>query len=371
MSSIGCDPDALDGVAQLFSDGRSKLASLQDDLEDSIARLDWEGPHSDELRASWRSEVSAQFGSQVRALTRLRTILIENAQDQRKKSNLLHWVDLKEPKQGFLTDDHSSDAKRDSHGKKNFASVPLYSSEDGPSPSDVSQGGLGDCWLAAAMASMASTSGGRARLQRMIKDNQDGTYTVTFADGEQVTVDADLYVDGAQNPAYAGVSSGALWPAILEKAYAMRARDGFGGIEGGHAGDAFRVLGGYEVDTLALNPRLRRDPSNDSIVKLIQGQLSDSKPVTASSSGTDAEGHRFGHAWTVLDANEKYVTVRNPWGTNPYSGNEDLWNSVGISEKELTSWTPKSSSANSLGQGVLRIPVEDFTSGWDDLEYAK
>ena len=79
-----------------------------------------------------------------------------------------------------------------------------------------------------------------------IQNNDNGTYTVTFHDGDEeveVTVTADVPVDSDGEPIfaefpYSGVDQNGsdyeLWPAIIEKAYA-RYRGDYREIEGGRA----------------------------------------------------------------------------------------------------------------------------------------
>lgn len=103
-------------------------------------------------------------------------------------------------------------------------------SPDGISPGDVQQRALGDCYFLAALASVAQQH--PEVIWDAIKDNGDGTYTVTFyQDGKpvQITVDNEFPVREDSNgnptaqPVYAntGSSPQELWPMIMEKAYAQ------------------------------------------------------------------------------------------------------------------------------------------------------
>jgi hypothetical protein len=92
---------------------------------------------------------------------------------------------------------------------------------------DVAQGSkIGDCWCLAASQSMASAPRGSLELQKMFTKNPNGTYTVTFGDGRRVTVTPMLPVNGAL------VADRAGWPAIMEKAMAVRTRGGYDGLTG-------------------------------------------------------------------------------------------------------------------------------------------
>lgn len=91
-------------------------------------------------------------------------------------------------------------------------------------PNDVNQGSHNDCFLVAAMAAIAQQHPEPDRWARdLIKDNGDGTNTVTFyerqADGtykaKPVTVRSELSVGHARPD-----DPGETWPALIEKAYA-------------------------------------------------------------------------------------------------------------------------------------------------------
>jgi hypothetical protein len=88
---------------------------------------------------------------------------------------------------------------------------------DGIKPVDVRQGALGSCYFHAVIAALAQS---RAQLLRqMIRTNDDGTYTVQFADGkkeivypEDLRYTRDTHFDRSEG----------LWVAVLFRAYAQR-----------------------------------------------------------------------------------------------------------------------------------------------------
>jgi hypothetical protein len=96
--------------------------------------------------------------------------------------------------------------------------LPLWNASAGPSYMDVNQNpNLGDNWLIAAMKEVAYRN--PADIQRMFIDNGDKTYSVGFYHGSTLDyVTVDNYLPGGGG---VGVSSGVLWPALLEKAYAQ------------------------------------------------------------------------------------------------------------------------------------------------------
>ncbi len=178
-----------------------------------------------------------------------------------------------------------------------------------PRPEDVNQGDLGNCWLLAVLAGMAAQN--PDALKQMIRQNADGTYTVTFADGERVTVDAQVRDSGGH----------ALWVSIIEKAYAKR-EGGYAELDGGDPNDAIDdLIGG---GTNSFDPDSTRDlffgdnVSPGDAYDRIDDALDDGRVVTASV--RDSLGIDGGHALTVTDVysagGEEYVVVRNPWGSH-------------------------------------------------------
>lgn len=124
-------------------------------------------------------------------------------------------------------------------------------------PNDVSQGAIGNCYLIAAMMGIARLD--PSALERMFTRNPNGTVTVTFADGTQVTVTPDVaWQPDGDRPEFAGrsilererdtVEGFELWPLLLEKAVAQRV-GGWDEIAGGWAGPTTVDLVGGELTT--------------------------------------------------------------------------------------------------------------------------
>jgi hypothetical protein len=210
-------------------------------------------------------------------------------------------------------------------------SGPLWGS--GPQPSqDVKQSAtLGDCYL---MASLASLSPEAAK--DMVRDNQDGTYTVRlYAPNDQgkleptfVRVTGDL-----PTPPHAGYDDNQKWVAIVEKAAAAQA-------------GSYSALAGDQNTTYFNTPTLVSGrptvayyaPATgaDTVYDRIQAADSQGRPIFV---GTfdPVEGTYANHAYSVLgvrtDENgQRYVELRNPWGYSE-SGNDG--NNDGIFEMKL------------------------------------
>jgi hypothetical protein len=204
---------------------------------------------------------------------------------------------------------------------------------DGFSSSDIKQGGNGDCWWLAAVATIAH----RKDLMKRIcveRDEEVGVYGFVFQrDGEWVSavVDDNLYLREADFDYYGDTydstgrrarehrkryqtGSEALyfakcadknetWLPLLEKAYAKVHGD-YEAISGGWSGEAVEDMTGGVTTTLASNRVLRKDKLWKELVN------SDGDFVFAlSAMGTGWDwqkgGLALGHAYSILRATEE------------------------------------------------------------------
>lgn len=215
----------------------------------------------------------------------------------------------------------------------------LYGNMDNPiesiKPDAIKQGMIGDCYFESAVASLAASD--PESIQKMIKDNGDGTYTVTFpgATDEPITVKAPTEAEmGLYNQ---GGKDGA-WACVLEKAYGAYCQNHFfsrspfnmgGGdtpSEGADGGEFFhgRAMSlltgrGRDNDNLTFS-------SDAEIAKKLDAALNHSpkRPVLAGinnnffSDETD-DGFPDAHVYSVIGFDPSgpdggTVTIRNPWG---------------------------------------------------------
>jgi Calpain family cysteine protease len=132
----------------------------------------------------------------------------------------------------------------------------------GPSVNDVAQGYIGDCYLMAAMGAVVASNPGA--IKKLFNPQKAGlkSYQVTLhvrddlgkLKPKTVSVDTNLPVvkDKKQEFAYANngkdAKTAALWPALLEKAYALVSTEGtYGAIGGGgFSGEAMEAISGVE-----------------------------------------------------------------------------------------------------------------------------
>jgi len=208
---------------------------------------------------------------------------------------------------------------------------------------DVEQGLLGDCYLIAAIAAVAKQN--PELLRHMIRDNGDGTYTVTFhAKNKFLGFETKGYSDkeitiSLDGTEYAHIgdeigNSQEVWVQVLEKAYA-KWQGGYADIERGFPHKALEAITGIDSQDYK--------PSSLTIENLAT-HISDGDAITASSLHDYKIGKTnipdksdtaplyvdntlvTGHAYTVTAVNVENgtVTVRNPWGHNLTSRNPEV-----------------------------------------------
>ncbi|HEY9869186.1 MAG TPA: C2 family cysteine protease [Candidatus Obscuribacterales bacterium] len=214
-------------------------------------------------------------------------------------------------------------------------------------PDAIRQGRIGDCYFLAAAASMASDPIGRQQIYNMIRDNGNGTYTVTFpgAPDEPITVSAPT---DSELALFAQGNKMGTWPAILERAYGrycqlhperrspLNPDGGTAPSEGADGGswthDGIRILTGRGVDI-----DVNQLTTEDQLAANLQAALAEHRPVTCSTGPevgddlgvTDRQGLPGQHEYSVIgfDPGTRLVTVRNPWGyrepQGPYGGPRD------------------------------------------------
>jgi hypothetical protein len=199
-----------------------------------------------------------------------------------------------------------------------------------PSLDDISQGGLNDCYVFAAMAAIVNSN--PQRIKDMIKPS-GGSYTITFAGTGWFTADSQTVSADFVKGKHGNVTARkALWPLLIEKAYAQEK----GGIEkldtGGNAGtvvDDFTDMGASRFDP--------RDKEADWILGKLAKAKADHKPTTILAPKKDdaskekkemsdkIPGLHFWHFYPIIDVDEKARRVKlfNPWGYDHPNG--DGW----------------------------------------------
>ncbi len=213
---------------------------------------------------------------------------------------------------------------------------------NGVSSGDVVQGMIGDCYMMAGFAAVADKH--PEAITNALKDNKDGTYTVRFyetspygaARAVSVTIDGQLPTKGLGLHYGKGKTTGELWPALLEKAYAQW-KGGYQNIgNGGQAGDVMAALTGRNDTFVSLSASTSTTSSSTSssasrAFAAIEAALKAGKSVAAGTHGESSSEMYKGtgvyahHAYSVLGTSvengKQYVTLRNPWGEVEPTGN--------------------------------------------------
>lgn len=227
-----------------------------------------------------------------------------------------------------------------------------------PSPADIDQTVVGDCYLDSVLAAFAQQ--GRTVVQDMITTNKDGTFTLHMYDpvGNALDVTVNNEVpETAQSSVVgdAGPTGSANWATLAEKAYAkyndefhtVSAHSGYDGIAtGGDPGAVFKAFMGVQVD-YAWHNQMTTSNARNAFASTLKQALSSGKPVVAAAehSSTLSTGAQIvgSHAYTLMAVDQDssgpwFVDIRNPWG--------------------FTANVPNSS--HSTDDGVLRITFDDY-----------
>ena len=201
---------------------------------------------------------------------------------------------------------------------------------NGISAKDPEQLYVGDCYLMAAMSSVAHMT--PAAIDKLFKKLPGGKYQVTLFSPrgvpQKIVIDGDLPRNGWYGYYYGRAHDPKeLWPALLEKAFAKRA-GGYPKIDGGLSSEAMTAITGKRsVDTLTRGNRI----TEEQMFAKIDAAVKAKKPITASTYG-EASAHKYegrnifaDHTYAILgsvrEGGKDYVKMRNPWGNTEPVGN--------------------------------------------------
>lgn len=201
------------------------------------------------------------------------------------------------------------------------------------SPGDINQGGVNDCWWLADLAAYANTEAGQKWLREHIRDNGNGTYTVTlYQDGKPVQVTVTDYFPAGTDSNGEDYPYGARddrddheanWVSIFEKARASMPDTGsYDAVNG-----AFSVLNedfgaGGAMATLTGDKASWFSPHTGRVSEYggseLRRDLAEGRPVTLTTAFAGPDGMVPWHVYTVtgVDSEGKFI-LRNPWGPTP------------------------------------------------------
>jgi hypothetical protein len=185
----------------------------------------------------------------------------------------------------------------------------------------VEQGGLGDCYFLAGVASQAAQN--PEAIKRMIRANADGTYTVSFPGRKPVTVTAPTDAELAR---YASTGGKGIWLNVLEKAYAQSRNDSrliargdmYKAIEGGFGKQTIKTMTGHSSN----RDLLWFTSAAELKANVQKGQAEGRLMTIATGPGigrdrTKANNLPTRHEYTMLgyDETSGKFRIRNPWGS--------------------------------------------------------
>lgn len=121
---------------------------------------------------------------------------------------------------------------------------PLF--EGPPSPSDVRQGALGDCFLIAPIYDLVRRD--PQSIQDMMKDNGDGTVTVRLFKQNANRLEPDYITVEKSVPDNDAHAEDTLWVQMIEKAYAVQQGSYESITYGGQSAEVYKALLGVETE---------------------------------------------------------------------------------------------------------------------------
>jgi hypothetical protein len=217
-------------------------------------------------------------------------------------------------------------------------------------PKDVTQSGLGDCYLLAALAGLASSPKGQAALRNAIQehtsDQGEKVYSVRLYEAQEHLIGPKTFREKiveirADDPYVVGHAAAPtdghayeIWPLLIEKAFADL-RGGYNAIgKGGYPDQALEALTGMPAAHTEFG-LFGSYAAGD-----MKGDLAAGKVVVLSTRQGSANGPynlADRHAYVVTGTEEKdgklYVVLHNPW-----NGADKSDEPKPIPHAELTKW---------------------------------
>jgi fibronectin type 3 domain-containing protein len=199
-----------------------------------------------------------------------------------------------------------------------LAGSSLFGSSGAPLYTDISQGGLGDCWLMASLAETAYKAPGIIEANftddglQMVNGVQVHIWTLRYGEGataKYLTLDNYLPVDGN---GFCYAHCDVMWAALYEKAFAT-INGGYASLEGGAAIGALPLITGGTVGTLPFGAALA-DIGQTAYTKAVN---SSTTLLTVASFTTDfgfVSGHDYAVLWSTGSGSSATYQLYNPWG---------------------------------------------------------
>lgn len=296
--------------------------------------------------------------------------------------------------------------------KKGDDKVQLFSG--GVTPADVAQGQLGNCWLLAALATLADHKNAIQICFESKQFNPRGRYRIKLwdplsKDFEVIAIDDYIPTQNGKT-VFANPNGNELWVLLIEKAFAKSKYYGtYAALEGGLPCYALLLLTGGECfhfskkdanewKAMGVQGKTKEEngkdkayiglsmedytASNDKMFEDMTNWLAQGHILAAGSEGKDntiAEGRGGGksivpgHAYSILNCGEyggqKLIRLRNPWGTFEWDGD---WSN------KSTKWNENPNVRSAVEGEVKAVPLSSlqpknviepgtFWMSWDDF----
>jgi hypothetical protein len=194
---------------------------------------------------------------------------------------------------------------------------------DAPQPGTVKQGQIGNCWFVSAVDAIAFAD--PQKLRALFRENDDDTVTFTFhrydhaarrSVTEDVTV-ASTVVGKGGAAVYGSTSTNERWYPLLEKAMAGF-KGGYEAVVAGYPYEAFEALlgtPGKHHDFDVSSPDAVWAALNAPQQAMATWTRVQAKDLSFSNTGLVAD-HAYAVCGTSERNGERFVTLRNPWGSN-------------------------------------------------------